>query len=463
MSRRKQLQNISENADFIGVSTDSELDSSGEAVEKPPIATEEHQIVTTFVRKRPVETPTISSDNQKNDPLHLVATPLPESSDPGDEIEAFLREVSQSNAQWEMLVYRLPRYDLDNRTDPLSRKRVGSLPFTWEYEAEIQKRWARPSDSNHFLIVMRKNGQHVKNGTLPVFSCEPLPVDERIPSGAEQQAPQQIVVPVAAPYPAMTEHQPPPSPKEQLKEALELVRMVQGITGTSVANPAAVAPDDPEVAVLRLLAKDERVLDKLSKGLLGKIFNDVKEEADPWAEIAKEALRSGQAVELLQVGIKSLFQGFSGFFPQFASNAPAAQQPRPQPPPQPPPKDWPPQALPTQTLAPSEELLSYVLQQCHLNAPREAVADQIITFADQINETDPLQSVDWYIRAFALMPTDEALVFVNQSVPGSERITELPHAKVWTAELQQLLKQNYEVEAEDTDDDQHQPDLENVG
>lgn len=460
MSRRKQLQNISENADFIGISTDSELDSSVEAVEKPPIATEEHQIVTTFVRKRPVETPTISSDNQKNDPLHLVVTPLPESSEPGDEIEAFLREVSQSNAQWEMLVYRLPRYDLDNRTDPLSRKRVGSLPFTWEYEAEIQKRWARPSDSNHFLIVMRKNGQHVKNGTLPVFSCEPLPVDERIPSGAEQQVPQQIVVPVAAPYPAITEHQPPPSPKEQLKEALELVRMVQGITGTSVANPAAVAPLDPEAAVFQLLAKDEHAVSKLSKGLLGKFFGDVKEDRDPWAEVAMEAVRNGQAAELLKVGINSLFQGFSGFLPQ----PPQQQQQSPQQSqPQPPPKDWPPQALPTQTLAPSEELLSYVLQQCHLNAPREAVADQIITFADQINETDPLQSVDWYIRAFALMPTDEALVFVNQSVPGSERITELPHAKAWTAELQQLLKQNYEVEAEGTNDDQHQPDLENVG
>lgn len=456
MSKRKLPQNNSEITDFMGISTDSELDSGSEIVEKPPIATEEHQIVTTFVRKRPVETPATSSASQNNDPLHLVATQLPESSEPGDEIEAFLREVSQSNAQWEMLVYRLPRYDLDNRTDPLSRKRVGSLPFTWEYEAEIQKRWARPSDSNHFLIVMRKNGQHVKNGTLPVFSCEPLPVDERIPSGAEQQPPQQIVVPVATPYPAIVEQQPPPSPKEQLKEALELVKMVQGITGTVAVNPAAAAPDDPEVAVLRLLAKDERVLDKLSKGLLGKIFNDVKEEADPWAEIAKEALRSGQAVELLQVGIKSLFQGFSGFFPQAASNAPAApiQQQQPQPAPQPEP-------LPQPQLTPAEQLLSFVLEQCHRNAPAEAVADQILTFADEVHDADPLNDVNWYVRAFALMPTDDALTFVNQSVPGSERITTMPHAKAWTAQLQQLLAQNYEGEGES--DDQHQPELENAG
>lgn len=462
MGRPKQRQEIVEQPDFIGDLTDLRYETPAiedqSETDEAPIATQKHRIITEYTRQVPVGETATGSDPPKAAPQHIVPAVM-QSSGPADEVQEFLDKVSQSTARWEMIIYRLPRYESDNRIDPMSRKRVGAMPFTWDYESEIQRRWARPNEANNFLIVMRKDGLFVTNGTLPVFSCEPLPVEERIPSGADQP-PQPVVVPAAAPYSAPVETQPAPTLKEQLKEVVDLFQLAQKLNGNNIANPAIAAPLDPEAAVFQLLAKDEHAVSQLSKGLLGKFFGDVKEDRDPWAEVAMEAVRNGQAAELLKVGISSLFQGFSGFLPQ----PPQQQQQTPQQSqPQPPPKNWPPQALPTQSLAPSEELLSYVLQQCHLNAPREAVADQIITFADQINETDPLQSVDWYIRAFALMPTDEALVFVNQSVPGSERITELSHAKAWTAELQQLLKQNYEVEAEGTDDDQHQPDLENVG
>lgn len=463
MAKQQRQRNNPEDTDFTGISDESRRESNPSMAvlfeEKPPIATEEHSIVTTFTRQRVVDAPTISSEQSKALPQHIVEGSPLDLAEPGDEVEAFLREVSQSSAQYEMLVYRLPRYDLDNRTDPMSRKRVGAFPFTWEYEAEIQKRWARPSESNHFLIVMRKNGQHVKNGTLPVFSCEPLPIDERIPSGAEQ-APQPVVVPAAAPYPVQViEQQPLPSPKEQLREALELVKMVQGISGTS-ANPApAAAPMDPELAVLQVLAKDETFANKLSKGLLSKFFGDVKEEPDPWADVAKEALRSGQAGELLKVAISSIGETIRGFFPQQPNNAPAAAaQPPAQ---QPMPTAAPPEQLQQQQpVTPEDHLLSLVLEKCYRKVPPKAARDQIIKFADDTNYTDPANSVDWYIDAFAAMPTDDALAFVNSYVPGSEQVTTMPHAKAWIAELQQLLIPTDEGE---DDGNEHQPRAENVG
>ena len=460
MGRPKQRQEIVEEPDFIGNLTEPRSEyvpqTEPEDADEVPIATQKHRIVTEFTRELPVNAIATNSEQSKPQPQHIVPVAM-QSSEPADEVQSFLDQVSKSTARWEMIVYRLPRYESDNRIDPMSRKRVGAMPFTWDYESEIQRRWARPNEANHFLIVMRKDGLFVSNGTLPVFSCEPLPVEERIPSGADQP-PQQVVAPVA-PYPVQViEQQPLPSPKEQLKEALELVKMVQGITGTSANSAPAAAPMDPELAVLQVLAKDETFAAKLSKGLLGKFFGDVKDEPDPWAEVAKEAIRSGQAGELLKVGITTLFQSFSGIFGQPANNAPAAAA---QPPAQQPQRTAPPpeQSSP-QELTPAEHLLSFVLEQCHRNAPREAVADQIFTFADQVNETDPLNSVDWYIRAFALMPPDDALAFVNQSVPGAERVTTQPHAKAWTTELQELLKQNYEGE---NDGNEHQPRAENAG
>lgn len=460
MDRSKRRSNLIEQPDLTGTLEDqlNETDEPTEGIDTDdaPIATQKHRIITEYVRHVPVGQTTANSEQPKPTPQLVAVSAATDSQAEEDEYQQFIDEMLESSASWSMSVYRLPYYETNGNIDPKSRIRVGELPFTYEYEYEIQRRWARPGKSNYFLIVCRKDGRFYKKGKFPVLYCEPLPPDEQIKCDGEQ-TPLAIAAAPAAPYPApIIEHQPPPSPKEQLKEALELVKMVQGITGTSAANPAAVAPDDPEVAVLRLLAKDEQVLDKLSKGLLGKIFNDVKEEADPWAEIAKEALRSGQAVELLQVGIKSLFQGFSGFFPQAASNAPAAliQQQQPQPAPQPEP-------LPQPQLTPAEQLLSFVLEQCHRNAPAEAVADQILTFADDVHDADPLNDVNWYVRAFALMSTDDALAFVNQSVPGSERITTMPHAKAWTAQLQQLLAQNYETEG--AGEDEHQPELENAG
>lgn len=459
MARKQKWENNSEKPEFAG-----NLDDQGELYPPPdemerPIATEKHRIVTEFVREREIDDLPIPSGSAKPQPQHIVPS-SPVAYQPQDEVEIFLREISESTAGWELYVYRLPRYEIDNKTDPKSRTRVGKVPFSWDYELEIQRRWARPGESNHFVIVAKKDGQHVQNGTLPVFSCEPLPIEERISSGIDQLPPvqQPVATPVAAPYPApIAEPVSIPTPKEQLKEALELVKMIQGISGVNVGNPApaAAAPIDPELAVLQVLAKDETFSAKLSKGLLSKFFGDVKEEPDPWADVAKEALRSGQAGELLKVAISSIGETIRGFFPQQTVNAPAAaaqpQQPLPTAPP--------PEQSSPQELTPAEHLLSFVLEQCHRNAPREAVADQIFTFADQVNETDPLNSVDWYIRAFALMPPDDALAFVNQSVPGAERVTTQPHAKAWTTELQELLKQNYEGENDGND----QPRAENVG
>lgn len=446
MARTSKQQKYIDDTDFSGVSDDQATDylvePDKEFEEEAPIATQKHRIITEFTKKVPVDPTTTNRQQQSEQPQHIVVQ-THASDEPEDEVQRFLDEVSRSTARWEMVVYRLPRYEIENRIDPLSRKRVGAMPFTWEYEAEIQKRWARPNESNHFLVVLRKDGLFVKNGTLPVYSCEPLPIEERIPSGADQPAiPQQVVVPLSAPLTETQSSQPGLSLKDQLKDVVELMKLARQLNGdVSQQNPTASPPLDPEIAVLQLLAKDENVVNKLSKGLLGKIFGE-KDEADPWADVAKEALKSGQAAELLRVGIESLFRGFSGLWPgQSDPSQPAMHNPQ---------SAMTPSEPQPQPLTPAEELLTYVLTECGRNSPREAVAENIFAFADRINATSPLQSIDWYIQAFAEMPTDEALNFVSQTYPNAQQITSLPHAVEWTRELQEMLKGYFEGQEDES-------------
>jgi hypothetical protein len=431
-----------------------------------PIATQRHRVVTEFVKHVPISsTPTESAAPQPA----LVS----QSPEPVDEVQEFLDAVSKSSARWEMVVYRLPRYHIDNRIDPMSRKRVGAFPFTWDYESEIQKRWARPNENNDFLVVMRKDGQFVRNGTLPVFSCESLPIEDRIPSGADiaPQQPQQIVVP----YPAMPDQTAAQAPDlmQQFEGFLKLQNMMmKGLRNDPhpQQQPPAIsaAPVDPEIAFLQVLSQDDTIVDKVRKGLIGKLLGEnAATETDPWAEVAKEAIKSGQAVEIVKAGIEALFSGFSNWLPK-----PVGQNGTPQMVPSPPSPSHSvgaPGAVQVHThemqagLAEGEpqseqgaqpydeeiqmvnpaqmrqQLLGFILEQCKQQTEPIVVRANLI----RANDGDPSGTVAGYLDLFMSLPTDQIFDFLKKAVPDAEAVIALPHTKDWVEELKELLTAQY--------------------
>lgn len=436
-----------------------------------PIATQRHRVVTEFTKHVPV-----AEVENADEPYDPPAEPPPQQPDP---IEQFLAGMGGSSARWEMVIYRLPKYASDGRTDQSSRERCGRLDFTEEYEAEIQKRWARASKSNHFLVVVKKNGMYFKQ--LPVFSCEPPLPEEMITT--------QQVAPVSPPIMTLPYHDAPepqqpvavPDPMKQLKQLLEMQKLMREALGDNQqqSRPAQAAAPDPETSFLQVLAQNTNIVEKLANGALGKLLGDKANDAerDPWADVAMEAIKSGQAADLLRVGIESLFNGVSGLFPK-GQNDGQPQIPQTQVPPQTMPASGrqisPRASAQTQPQSeeniparinggmgqansqqppptPEEQVLALTLEHCERRIPPQIALNRILAIAEQLNDEAPAYSIDGYLQLFAQMTPEAALEVAKTITPDGERIAALPHAQQWTAELQSLLKEPEEEHGDDID------------
>lgn len=93
------------------------------------------------------------------------------------------------------------------------------------------------------------------------------------------------------------------------------------------------------------------------------------------------------------------------------------------------------------------QLLSFVIQQCQLQTKPEDVADAVVGFLDQVRSDYPLSylTINSRVDLFASVPVEAALEFVK-TLSNGETITSLPHAKEWTAKLQEALKESEEGE-----------------
>lgn len=420
-----------------------------------PIATEQHTIRTTFVRQVPVNAISAAAAAAPA-PVAAVTAPAVAEDEMPPHIAKFLQEMGDSDAGWQMVVYRLPTYAKDGRTDPQRRQLCGVMDFHQDYELEIQRRYAREHKSNHFVVVVKKRGVYVKGGTLPVFTCEPLPVAERIPMpGDSPTVPPAVAAappPPVYPYPDNTilpmdppqaPQAPPIDPVKQMEQHIKLMRMMREAFGPPVAPPAAAAAD-PETTFLQILAKDTDIVGKLAKGTLGKLLGDAHERNE-WAEVAMEAVKSGQAAAIIGSAVNALFAGFTNLMPRpEASPAPPAPPatPRPMAPPPIEPASLPPDSPPAvdESQSPELQVLGLALDYCARHLPAQVAANRIIGIAQQIRETSPAYAIDAYLDLFAGMETAAALDLARTLVPDRAAVTQLPHALEWTAALQELLK-----------------------
>lgn len=421
-----------------------EEEEENEVLDERPIATEQHRIVRTFVKHVPVEELTPEPEPA---PAELPAAAAEFEPDaPPPHIARFLSEMGAASDRWQMVVYRLPEYHKDSRTDPARRKLCGMFDFTEDYEIEIQRRWARANTPNHFVVLVKKNGHYIKGGTLPVFSCEPAAVADRVNTPGDPLPAAQPSEPIYIVNDAPAQPAPQPiNPIKQLKEYLSLQKEIREAFG--IPNPAAAAaaaaPPDPEVALLQVLAKDGSLVDKLAKSTLGKLLGEGGAiERDPWAEVAMEAVKSGQGAQILSSAISALFAGFGGLVqrqqPEAPAPAPQSQQQAPAPQPAPAAAQLPDQPIEMQVLA-------LVLDHCARSIPPQIAANRVMAIADQINEQAPAESIDGYLSMFANMETAAALEMVKSLAANGETVAALPHAAEWTAELQGLLRKALEV------------------
>src|SRR5262249_4374946 len=96
-------------------------------------------------------------------------------------------------------------------------------------------------------------------------------------------------------------------------------------------------------------------------------------------------------------------------------------------------------------ITPEEQALARMIENCQRRVPVQIAFDQLMAYADLLNEQAPQYSIDGYISMFSAMPIDQALEFVK-SQPNGESVVALPHCREWTQSLQQFIKDSQEGE-----------------
>lgn len=235
---------------------------------------------------------------------------------------------------------------------------------------------------------------------------------------------------------------------EQLREVKEIYEFTNPRREPSAPAPRQPEPLDPEIALLSMLAKDEDLMARISKGLAGKLFGEkVAEEPDPWADIVKDVIKSGQAPMIVREAISGLGSLLSPFLPKSAAQQPAQNHAPAEPPmtaasenaAQPPALNQAgPQAQQFGGQSPEEiavmvavqRLIGRILPAMQMNVEPGPIVDLLISHCDVFPEQEPM------IQAWMQAPAESLLLLLNQNVPEAQPITALPHALEWTQKLQ---------------------------
>jgi hypothetical protein len=264
--------------------------------------------------------------------------------------------------------------------------------------------------------------------------------------------------------------------REALKEQLEMAKLMREAYGFAPEQQPQQPKSEEEVIAGALLNRPE-VIDNVVGAVL-KRYGGKGGDDEPWyAKIVEEAVKSGQAAQVVKTAIDSLFFGFKSLFPGGQQNGQAemdqaqfsqvqqtgAQVHDPATGAQalennqqsvgsgilPPAQSEVPNQTGTQQISPEEQALAMVIDHCSRNVPvrvtYKALIDRIERL-DQMLDAHAYQTgqifenrIDAYLDMFATMSIDDALKFVKTQ-PNGEAVASLDHAKAWTEELQRLIK-----------------------
>jgi hypothetical protein len=347
-----------------------------------------------------------------------------------------------------------------------------------EYLIEIQRRYG---PGEYWLTVRHKNAIVSSwRERLGGFPIAPIAV-----ASSEPGQPPQIIYqqPMGQ---AQAQSAPIRTVKEEMRDVAEMIKLVDTIRGPARdENPAPQAPiTDPDTILISSLASNDKFMDRISGGLVGKLIgkNGTEDDPSPWA-VAMELVKTGQAAQIVKTFMDSLFNGFSNMIPGRQNNGQAQMA-----------------TAPTQmdngqmrspitqgmvqgqgaphthqegtgnvptteirqmdvpTATPEEQALALVINHCSRKLSPKITYRELIDMEQRLDamlnqhamQTGQILSnqIALYLDIFADMTSDEALEVVK-TLPNGEQVASLPHAKDWTEQLQKLIRESQQEGGEE--------------
>lgn len=256
--------------------------------------------------------------------------------------------------------------------------------------------------------------------------------------------------------------------KEAFKEQLEMAKLMREAYGMQPEQQQQ--PRSEEEILSSAILKQPEVIENVVGSVIKRFGGASSKDDEPWyADVVRDAVKSGQLVQVVQVAIDRIFNGFGNLFPGRQNNGQAEMASTPLPQqnvldaasvgsqsdqggqsanPQTQPQgsssvvETSPNAPPgqQQTVTPEDQALQLLIEHCRRGAPVRVAYGRLMEYAGLLNEQYPQGSIDDYVDIFAAMPIEAALEFVKTQ-PNGEQVVSLPHAQQWTAELQRLIKE----------------------
>ena len=398
---------------------------------RPATAKQHHRITTTYERQVPIdqieppsEEPDVTTD--VGDLFDLESNfeymPREEPSPALDPIAQMLADlqVEKRSHSWTMVVERLPNFEKDGRFDASARRvNCGTRPVTTEFVDDIRREFARPGRSNNFRLTIKRDGKIFANWPEAI-SLEPPPVEVIIAEEARQNV-------TASPAPFSFGA---PDPSKQFRQMVDQIRQLAELRSVLFPDqiPARVenpAPLTEEAALLKLLAADSDVVDRVSRQISKRLFSNNAEPETSWPAVLAAGLQYLPTI-LQQLGFRPPEQTAAvNPGPQLVPPRESAAPLSPPPPAPPPPAENGP--------TPELVLLGRVLQYCADQIPPEGAAAWVDGFAAQNPSVSPL------IELFLAMSPPDCLAFLRSYFPAAAGIVEAPHAPGWIRQLQAAL------------------------
>ncbi len=359
-----------------------------------------------------------------------------------DFVESEQPQRQRKPAPEKVLIFRLPNFDDDSRTDQqAAREYIAEFPANSEYERAIRQLYG----SGHYRIETRRGGKFVAVHELHIEDPPPRPIVVEVEqpdvedADLDDRIADAVAVALAAERNAQAERgeraaaqvrveSPALRPIDPVRDALRLLKEFKELSAELMPAPVTSAPVEAsgtlttEKALLHLIAQDEGALD----GVRSKLLNT--ERGEGWAETIRTAVKT---VSSDLPGILALL-GVTGQKPAQVAH-PKPHAPRAVAPP-----------VPSEQIEAGDEgdegdAMSYeeILQQLFVNlATNEPPMESVGMFRELVSANPEYAPM---IAGMMYLPIDDLMTQV-QKLPALAATEQIPHAKKWFEGLQKALR-----------------------
>lgn len=380
---------------------------SGFADDSVPLVQERHQVVRQWIEEKPLD--------EISEPANLVEEP-PAPIDPIAEAVSF---IAGSHSNWSIGIERLKNYARDRRTSPDARSFCGNLPVpdadyltSGIYREDIQARWAKPPETNYFLLALRRDNRIFK--WLPIIAVDPP--DPVTLAKAQAENPTSVVFQ----YPQ----------QDGLRQFVQQAKQFSEVR--DLLFPGAAQPPQPvqpainttEQAMFHLLNADGGVVEEIAGKLRGLLNTRADGNREP--TFMDIGLALAQKFDL-----QAVLREARALVAEAKGNPQAAQAIASQPPPaqasQPPP-------LPESAM----QMINFTLHAVQQGWPPENAAQWLIEFEQKNPDASS------YLDLIVKMPGDKVLTWLAQAAPQATSLAARPETKIWLEAVQTILKESEE-------------------